>query len=457
MMPLGSISEVRKYLNGVSPGVCTSNIYVYLSREEDLHVLKKRMPVFPGDEVKEVEICSDCISLSIILGEYEATERLIDGCDELNMYIGFTAIRCRPEIYDVDIFFSEILYSRKIDLPEELRFKILKKFKENWIFGTVSCGGLISINQINEISSPRVQAKIMNDYSKHPEYFDYGDFPQNVEKLPAVCFLMKLYKDDPYKLDELMRGRIDLLDIVKIQPSSYQIRICVRMIKEVYRYEWPRKYKADLFAMLIAVYSGIQKVSEEDILYYVMDDEYHNGELQRIKRLRSELAGFIESFQISEDEHAEAMEMIKVLGITAVTYGLDFGKTILGHKPVFYIPGVDTQSTESFFGIRMEYDYDNRYYGTVSRKKISQIRALAESIGRIEYNYQCISDIRDSISEFLRKNIQQLSDSFRILLEKGLVPEEYRDHVISNLKESGVYDYMLSIGMLLLGTAKNME
>ncbi|MCR4590475.1 MAG: hypothetical protein K5668_06615 [Lachnospiraceae bacterium] len=406
----------------------------------------KRIPGAYGRETTRVAISGYAVSLAVIFGEYSIAEKYLDDNKYSIYFAEDTKIRTdsgseSPELWNEVPFYNEdLLYSENIDIPEALRFKILQRMNErNWI------GSAINIKIISGLHRGRVQARIINDYNKHPEYFSYRNSPSLLDDIRDACFLMRLYKDDPDKIKTLMKKRLDFNEISRISPGSVYIGNCVRMLEHSCGYEWLEGYKPVLYALLICLYTGIEKAGEYDILYMILDDEEHNAELKKIKKIKSEFAGFIRSFSMDRNDFMESMDIIKKLGMTAVIHALSFGKSVLKHKPVFEVNRPGFLDIESFFGIEEECYEDASTDADVSNRKMCQYMRFAESIGEIRYRDKESEELKRQIVSLLKGNGNMLKDSFLIFAEKGLIPDECLGFVTDKVNGSPDCAYMIPV------------
>ncbi len=419
-----SLDDLKEYLREVKADDLPCCLNIIVQKPEDIDEINKKA-VLQAKEQKGFCIESDSISMAIILGELETAERLIDELPYINMYIGYTTISSLSGSCSMQISLARLLYSENIDVPEGLRFKILKKLNDNLIYGVVSVHGLVDINDIIEIYRPTVQAKIVNDYIKQPEYFDYQDNPRSIYYLPSACFLMKLYKNEPDKLNRLMSERIEILCDDYFAREAESIRIDVRMLTKAYEYEWMKTYRAELYSMLITVYTLIEKACNDSMYFFVFEDEY-----KKINEIKTEMFEQISGLTINENDFAKSIEMIKKMGMTAVVNSYAFGEALLGHKPKLTISPQFGSSLEAFFGFGEEEDEEGDPYGdfTNNRKRCQLVR-LSESIGGIEYQVSEDTDLGLKIARFLSANAKLIKESFLAFAEKGLIPDEYVDYV----------------------------
>ncbi len=445
-MQTDSIDEIKKYLNELQEyeESWLSTLYFTIGNNEEDNAISERIP-FPLylDKPKEsLCIYTDCISMALILGEYSTVMRLAGSIPDINLVLTNTHIDTADNSYSFIIPFEELLYSDKTDIPENLRLFLLKKCHEGWVYGPLN--GVVDVDHIQEIFMPEIQSKIINDYLKHPEFFDYHDSPGKIEEITAACFLMKLYRNEPEKLSLLMNGRIIPSEYTYSWRNAECAKVDIKSLKEAWEYEWLQEYKPILFSMTIGVYTEIKRACDEDSLYYNPGDTEHNNEPEEAKSILSDLAQFIDNISISEEEYLKSMERIRSLGITATINSLSFGETLLGHKPTYVISSLNGQSIESFFDISPEEDEDDIYYGIITIRKIKQYTVLAEKIGKIEYRVWKPEDIGAEIVWFLSHNAKYLKDSFKLFAEKRLIPPEHLDHVINGIKKHSNCQYMLS-------------
>ena len=442
---MDSIADIKKDIETVTFDyiwTCGS----YCLKGEDIDEIGKRMPILKDARFqweKGMLIESDCISFALILGEYATAERIIDASFSVS-----NAIRPWTRLTDAagnteNTPFASVFYSKDIDIPEELRIKILKRLNEDLFSGPVSNGGLIDINGIRELDKRVVQAKIVNDYHRAPECFDQRDWPRMVEEIPAACFLMKLYKNDPVNLEMLMKERLEILS------EGYKVRIDrdVRgdflKLKKAFGYSWMKEYTDCLYAMLINMYTGVKKVLNEDISCYLELDEL----VHEWKSIKAGLAGFISEVNISEYYYIRSIQKTRETGIEEALDCLASGERILGHKPELIITSALACNPETFFGFR-EYDADDPEEENdevkENRERYRMMR-LAWSVGSIDYWFIEDDRLAENISLFLMAHPKLLRDSFLLLTGKGLVPDRCLDNVIRRVRAARSCEYMLPI------------
>lgn len=444
---MDSISEIKKKLREVT----AQEDYYFLSfylQGEDIAELRQRIPTpvtIGKNETKGLLIHSDCISLALIFGEYEAADRIIDELLNINMCIDRGTTVSDLVGSSITIPFAGIFYSEKTDIPEWLRIKILKKLDEDMFCGGTCDGGLIDINSIRDIEKRSVQAKIVNDHQKHPEYFDYRDSPRTVEEIPAAYFLMKLYKNDPVKLECLMSERLEMLEKGYAVRFDRDVKKDFERLKKAFSFSWMTDHRAALYALLVNMYTGIKKVLNEDISFIFELNE----EVKVWQRMKAEIADFILRLQLSETEFNKSLDINRKTGIEAAINCLSFGKAILGNKPEFVISSPSSCIPETFFGFGTE-DYekdDNALIDEASETNMKMCRMLrlAENIGRIRYRVHDDIQLDKKIASFLILNAKLMKDSFLLFAEKGLVPDDYIDFVIKRINPAESCRYMVPV------------
>ncbi len=445
---MDSIKEIKRKLREVT----AEEDYYFRSfylQGEDIAELGKRIPtpvIIGKKEPKGLLIQSDCISLAMIFGEYEAADRIIDELLNINMCISRGTTVSDPAGSSITIPFANVFYSEKTDIPEWLRIKILKKLDEDMFYGGTCDGGLIDINSIWDIEKRSVQAKIVNDYQKHPECFDYRERPRMVEEIPAAYFLMKLYKNDPVKLECLMSERIEMLEKGYAVRFDRDVKKDFDKLKRAFSFSWMTDHRAALYALLVNIYTGIKKVLNEDISFIF---EELSEEVEACKRIKAEIADFILSLQLSETDFNRSLDMNRKTGIEEAINCLSFGRAILGTKPEFVISSPTSCIPETFFGFGTEdYEKDDNVVidkASETNMKMCRMLRLADSIGRIRYRVHDDIQLEKKIASFLILNAKLLRDSFLLFVEKGLVPDDYIDFVIKRINPAISCRYMVPV------------
>ncbi|MCR5735217.1 MAG: hypothetical protein K6G22_11485 [Lachnospiraceae bacterium] len=446
---MNCLENIREELQRSADGGDMGWMQLCFEKERDADVfefIRKRIPDAFGRETIKITISGYAFSLSIIFGEYNIAEKYLDNNKYSIYFTEDTTIRTDSgssgrEIWnEFPLYNDDLLYSKNIDIPEKLRFKMLKRLNERNMYGSA-----VNIRNISGLYSSKVQAKIINDYNRHPEYFIYRNGPSMIDDIRDACFLMRLYRDDPDKLKTLMKKRIDYNEIDCISLSSEYVNIRVRMLERSCAYEWLGEYKPVLYAILICLYTGIEKACEEDILYMILDDEEHNAELNKIKKIKAEFARFIRSFSMGEDDFMKSMEIIKKLGMTKTIHALSFGRSVLKRKPVFVVNRPDGLNIESFFGIEKVRDEDTSSDTNENSLKMCRYMRFAESIGKIRYGDKDNEELKRQIVSILKSNAEVLRDSFLVFAEKGLIPEECLDYVTDKVNRSPDCAYMVPV------------
>ncbi|MCR4656463.1 MAG: hypothetical protein K5770_09580 [Lachnospiraceae bacterium] len=434
-----SLSDIKNYLRKVKADDVPNFLSCNVQKPEELCGIVKRL-IPEAEENKGLVIQSDCISMAMILGEYEAAERLVGELQNINLHISSTAVRFLSEPESVHISFANLLYSENMDVPQKLRFSILEKLNRDMFYGAVSGGGLIDINDIRGIDRSCVQKKLVNDYFRHPEYFEYHDDQGRIYEIPAACFLMKLYKNDPVKLRRLMSERIEITEEDYTDRKPEYIRIDIRMLIKAYEYEWMKQYRAKLYTLFITVYSFIEKACEDNMYYFVFPEE-----MEKIRQIRSELAGYISSLSIDEDDYLNSIEMTKKIGMSATVNSYAFGEALLGHKPKLIIGPKGGYSPESFFGFCAEIEDGEDDNDVKNNRKKCRLIRLAESISGIEYRIGDGTDLKKEIAAFLIINAKILRESFIVFAEKGLIPDAHIDYVTRRTNSHPNCAYMVPV------------
>lgn len=445
---MDSIADIKRDIEAVtSESVWFS--CTYSLQGEDINELGKRLPILKSGHLqwkKGMLIRSDFITFAIILGEYATAERIIDDLSGVN-----SAIDKETKVRDTAgnteyISFAEIFYSKDIDIPEELRFKILKRLNEDIFSGAVTDGGLIDINEIRELDKREVQEKIVNDYHRHPEYFDQRNCPRMISEIPAACFLMKLYQNDPYKLEMLMTERLEILfDGYKVWVDR-DIRSDFLKLKKALSYSWMKRYMDSLYAMLITMFTGIKKALGEDI----SDVAGLHETIAELKSVKTELAGLIPKVTVTAEEYLSSLEKTRRVGFDEALECLASGERILGHKPKLIIKTPTSHNPETFFGFREDdreeeddYIWWNEEDEFRENREKSRLMRLAEYTGNIEYRVIKSDYLAGEISSFLLRYADLLRDSFKLLAEKGLVPDSCIGQVINRVRKAGNCEYMM--------------
>ncbi|MCR5109204.1 MAG: hypothetical protein K6B28_13700 [Lachnospiraceae bacterium] len=436
-----SINEIKEYINETRGYLAFFNVSFVLDDKDCIDKIKRMLFIAGTPDPKELLITADCLFWSIFLGEYESAKRIIKEISD-DCILSRSASISGFEINSMQIFLTELLYSDVYDIPGDLRCEFFEKVNELIPNGAVSAEGYINIGDIRRIYDPVIQDMIIRDYSAHPGYFDYGDYPRTIEEIGKACFLMKLYKDEPEKIRMLMTERTEITMEGYFSVTVRYMRSEFEMLKSSFEYSWMEEYRAILSAWLTELYSVVEREAEDDYFYWVFEDE-----MEKVNELKLEIGQFIKNIATDEKDYLKSIELSKKTGMRAFVNSYILAKSVIGKKPELIIDPERGADVEDFFGITSEYTEDERRGKEYYEERRVLLTKLSESIGSIRYEYSKSNVFRlvDIILIFLYGNADILKDPFPLFVEKGLIPEEYLEEVIRRVKRHKQCAYMVPI------------
>ena len=443
--------ELIRYLRKEGENNPSENVYVKLTYSEAQDIRKKGVPLALLDVLwgDEFGLKGSPIMLALLFGEFESAERILGA-------LTITGIRSFGRIQDVkqltddnsflmpgfnqheikkEIGIENLLYIPELSIPKALHEEIFTRITESSL--QTPC---FLLPDIRKLGDKRVREMFVEDYKRNPDAFRVTNDYRS-DEIDSLPFLLKVYRDDRSAgillkntgYDPMRCSDEEFLSGKGFDPSKRVLDSgeIIGRITELLRER--EGIHSEYFSLALRVISALRKVrfsgiSEKDM----MDSEEKIWEV--LKRIPYKDLYFEQMVSCSYDAKGISTEAV-----------YEFAYRMTGKKKTLIADGYKKASIADMLHMNPDLMTEQtpfRMFNTSGRNIYARVFSLLGYVDRIEY--ERIPD-KDTLLKVICNDREEIKDLLPDLLEKGLIPRQYTDYLIKNLRKREGCEYMLPL------------
>lgn len=389
----------------------------------------------------EYAIKGNPIMLSLVIKEYEITDKLLSKIDNIS-------VRSVGRIVKLDDFglvstvnyrshkkneYSILnhLYEPEFMAEKKLRSKLLSRLanEADDLYD-------FTLEQTNSLSDEAVKKQFIQDIKAYPSLFESMNCLY-ANDMDSLLFLIKLFPDDKSIKHLLSNNSIGLYSLNISQTDQMTvIDSDIKCLGNIVKLLQKRiGTHLDLFCFMLKMITELRRKS-------VLDKSA--GDL--CAKVESVIWEYAVQIPFEEEDFYQLLSSAESKSFRSeIAYELANRK--LEKKMTLYITD-DMVTLENTFGLNDDEEYSSLqgfFYGDGSAERKGRLFRLVNNIGAIYYSEEKLQNqkkLKKEIGSFLTTNAELLKDVFADLLVYGFIPKECLDAVIHRVSRNKKCSYM---------------